>query len=127
LCWGIPLLVGFALAGSWVFSGGFFAPGHDAYGQVPIPGELTVTLPAGPARLYVAHPCGLFCLHPRRGLPAGRGDGVGPGRDRGGDLGNVFLRSEFAARPDTSRDYHSTSLRSHQARLASVQAVVRRK
>ncbi len=32
LCWGITLLVGFALAGSWVLSGGFFAPGHDAYG-----------------------------------------------------------------------------------------------
>ena len=53
LCWGIPLLVGFALAGSWAISGGFFAPGHDAYGKVAIPGELTVTLPAGPARLYV--------------------------------------------------------------------------
>jgi hypothetical protein len=53
LCWGVPLFVGGILAASWLFSGGFFAPGHDAYGKVPIPGELTVTLPAGPARLYV--------------------------------------------------------------------------
>jgi hypothetical protein len=53
LCWGIPVLIGAILAASWVFSGGFFAPGHDAYGKVPIPGEITVTLPAGPARLYV--------------------------------------------------------------------------
>ncbi len=53
LCWGVPLLVGVSLAFAWVVSGGFFAPGHDAYGKVPIPGELTVTLPAGPARLYV--------------------------------------------------------------------------
>ncbi|WIM87906.1 hypothetical protein PT015_24325 [Candidatus Mycobacterium wuenschmannii] len=53
LCWGIPLLVGSVLAAAWVFSGGFFAPGHDAFGRVPIPGDVTVTLPAGPARLYV--------------------------------------------------------------------------
>jgi hypothetical protein len=53
LCWGVPFFVGVVLAASWVFSGGFFAPGHDAYGKISIPGELTVTLPAGPARLYV--------------------------------------------------------------------------
>lgn len=53
LCWGIPLFIGVTLAAAWVFSGGFFAPGHDAYGTVSIPGELTVTLPPGPARLYV--------------------------------------------------------------------------
>ena len=53
LCWGIPMVVGFALAAVWVISGGFFAPGHDAYGKVSIPGELTVALPAGPGRLYV--------------------------------------------------------------------------
>ena len=38
-----------------------------------------------------AHQRRLFCLHPRRGLPAGRSDGAGPGRHCGGDLGNAFL------------------------------------
>lgn len=49
---GCPVAGGVCLGGSWVISGGFFAPGHAA-DEVPIPGELTVTLPAGPARLYV--------------------------------------------------------------------------
>jgi hypothetical protein len=70
LCWGIPLFVGVILAGAWVFSGGFFAPGHDAYGKLPIPGELTVTLPAGPARIYVQEH-GYFGRNESASIPKG--------------------------------------------------------
>jgi hypothetical protein len=77
LCWGIPLLVGSMLAAAWVFSGGFFAPGHDAYGMVAIPGELTVTLPAGPARIYVQEH-GYFGRNESARIPAGIQVGVQP-------------------------------------------------
>jgi hypothetical protein len=70
LCWGIPLLTGSILAAAWVFSGGFFAPGHDAYGKLPIPGELTVTLPAGTARIYVQEH-GYFGRNESARIPAG--------------------------------------------------------
>jgi hypothetical protein len=78
LCWGIPVLVGFALAAAWVISGGFFAPGHDAYGKVSIPGELTVTLPAGPARLYVQEH-GHFGKYRSATIPRGIQVSVQPG------------------------------------------------
>ncbi|MBJ7340689.1 hypothetical protein [Mycolicibacterium sp.] len=70
LCWGIPLFVGFSLACAWVAAGGFFAPGHDAYGEVPIPGERVVTLPAGPARLYVQER-GYFGKNEEVNIPSG--------------------------------------------------------
>jgi hypothetical protein len=70
LCWGIPTLVGAILAAAWVFSGGFFAPGHDAYGKLPIPGEVTVNLPAGPARIYVQEH-GYFGRNESATIPAG--------------------------------------------------------
>jgi hypothetical protein len=77
LCWGIPLLVGSVLAAAWIFSGGFFAPGHDAYGKVSIPGELTVTLPAGPARLYVQEH-GYFGRNESATIPSGIAVSVQP-------------------------------------------------
>jgi hypothetical protein len=70
LCWGIPLFVGVAMAFAWVASGGFFAPGHDAYGEIPIPGQLTVQLPAGPARLYVQER-GYFGKNESASIPVG--------------------------------------------------------
>ena len=77
LCWGVPLFVGVILALSWVFSGGFFAPGHDAYGRVSIPGELTVELPAGQARLYVQEH-GYFGKNESAGIPNGMSASVRP-------------------------------------------------
>jgi hypothetical protein len=77
LCWGIPLFVGVILALSWVFSGGFFAPGHDAYGEISIPGELTVDLPAGPARLYVQER-GYFGKNDSASIPDGIAASVAP-------------------------------------------------
>jgi hypothetical protein len=78
LCWGIPLFVGVILAASWVFSGGFFAPGHDAYGEVPIPGELVVQLPAGPARLYVQERGFFGTKNASASIPAGIAASVAP-------------------------------------------------
>lgn len=78
LCWGIPLFVGVTLALSWVFSGGFFAPGHDAYGEVPIPGELVVNLPVGPARLYVQERGYFGSKGDQASIPAGIAASVEP-------------------------------------------------
>src|ERR1700712_2645507 len=70
LCWGIPLFIGVAMAFAWVASGGSFAPGHDAYGEIPIPGQLTVQMPAGPARLYVQER-GYFGKNDSASIPMG--------------------------------------------------------
>ncbi len=71
--------MGVILALVWTFTGSFVAPGHDAYGKVSIPGERIVSLPAGPARLYVEEH-GYFTDHDNEGadVPSGVAASIEP-------------------------------------------------
>jgi hypothetical protein len=49
--WGLGLLVAVGLSIGWYVLGGF-PRGHDKYGEVPVPGQAVLGLPAGDVRLY---------------------------------------------------------------------------